>query len=111
MHALRSLLIRMLALQKSENHADIRFEGSGYSFKIPMNDPEVVHILQTICHVCQLRSGSVEKLARIEYIGGTHKSSAVCIIIFPNELVDVSIVHPLGNHRKSVFADRHPKER
>lgn len=32
-------------------------------------------------------------------------------MILPDELVDVSIIHPLRNHRKFVLADSHPKQR
>ena len=33
----------------------------------------------------------------------THKHSAADVLILPNELINVSILHPLGNHRQPVF--------
>jgi len=33
----------------------------------------------------------------------THKLSTVCVPVSLNKLVDVSVVHPLGNKSKSVF--------
>lgn len=89
--------------------AGIHFEGSRYPFKISVNDPEVMHILQAVRNVHKLRIGSVGNLLRSNV--DTHKGDAVCIGVFPNELADVSIVHPLGNHRKPVLADCHSKER
>jgi len=41
--------------------------------------------------------------------GNAYKLNAVHMSILLDELVDVSLVHPRGNHREPVFTDRHPK--
>ena len=80
-----------------------------YPLQIPVNHPEAMHILQAIRNICQLPDGLVRHLP--EPNTNTYKRSSVCIRIFPDELIGVSIVHPLGNHRKVVFAERHSKQR
>ena len=67
-----------------------------------------MHILQAIRCLCQLSNGSVWHPLGLNT--NTYKRNSVCVGIFPNELVDVSIVHPLGNHRKLVFAKHHPEQ-
>ena len=67
-----------------------------------------MQILQAICNVNQLRD--ISQL--LVYVGGvTHKHRAVGKSVFLNELVDVSIIRPLRNHRKPMFAYRDPKQR
>ena len=39
--------------------------------------------------------------ARVE--SNTYEQSAVHMLILPNKLIDVAIVHPLANRRKPVF--------
>lgn len=76
-----------------------------------MNDPEVMHILQAVRNVRKLRRGSVGNPAGSKLNTGTHKSNAVCIRVFSNKLIDVTVVHPLGNHGKLVGAERNPQQR
>ena len=66
-----------------------------------------MHIFQAIRNVSQLDSISVRPL-RDQVT--TYKLGAVYMSIPLNEFVDVSIFHPLGNHRKPVFTHRHPKQ-
>ena len=40
----------------------------------------------------------------------TYKLNAVHMPIPLNELVDVSVLHPLGNHCESMFTNCHPKQ-
>ena len=42
--------------------------------------------------------------------GATHKLGTVHMFVLPNELDDISILHPLGNHRKPVFTYCHSKQ-
>ena len=73
-----------------------------------MDYMEVVHILQAVRNVSQLNSTSVVSL-RCQVI--THKLNAVCVPVPLDEFIDVSVFHPLGNQNKSVFVQRHPKQR
>ena len=82
---------------------------SVYPLQIPVNHPEVVHILQAIRNIHQLADESVKHLLGSNT--DTYKRSPVCVRIHPNELVDVSMVHPLGNHRKDVLVERHSEQR
>ena len=84
-------------------------KGYIYPLQIPMNHPEVMHILQATRNIRQLPDELVRHLPGSNT--DTHKSSPVCTRIYPNELVDVAIVHPLGNHRKLAFGERHSKQR
>jgi hypothetical protein len=43
--------------------------------------------------------------------GVTHKLNAVHMIVLLDELVDVPMFHPFGDHRKPAFAYRHSKQR
>ena len=42
--------------------------------------------------------------------GNAYKLNAVRMWMLLDKLVDGSMVHPLGNHCKLVFTDRHPKK-
>ena len=43
--------------------------------------------------------------------GATYKLDAVHVLVLSNELDDVPMFHPLGNHRKLAFTYRHSKQR
>jgi len=88
-------------------YRDIRFERRSYPFQISMDNTEIVHILQAICDVDQLNGTS----ARLP--GGqatAYKFSAAYMPLPLDKFIDVPIFHPLGNHRKLVFAYCHPKK-
>ena len=73
-----------------------------------MDNPEVVHILQPIRNPSQLDNTSVSlPQDRVT----TYQLSAIHVSIPLDELIDVSVLHPLRNHREPVFAHRHPKQR
>ena len=40
----------------------------------------------------------------------TYKLGAVRMLVLSNELDDVPVFHPLGDHRKPAFGHRHPKQ-
>ena len=65
-----------------------------------MNYTEVMHILQAIRNTSQL-NGTLGRLPRDQVV--MYELSAVCMWIFPDELVDVSVFHPLRNQRKPVL--------
>jgi hypothetical protein len=50
-------------------------------------------------------------MAFCEDRGVMHKLDTVHMSILLDELVDVAIFHPLGDHRKPAFAYRHSKQR
>ena len=102
MQARRSLLIRMFAfVDRLCKCGGIPFiNKETYSFKITVDDPEVVHVLQTIGNADQLNGTSV-RLLRDH--ATTYELGAVDVPILPNEIVNVSVFHPLGNQSKSVF--------
>jgi len=66
-----------------------------------MNYTEFMHILQAIRNASQLNGSSVRLLQ--DQIT-TYKLGAVYMPIPLDELVDVSVLHPLRNESKSVFA-------
>ena len=84
-------------------------KGSIYPLQIPVNHPEVMHILQAIRNIRQLTDESVRHLLGSNT--DTYKRSPVCIGIHPNELVDISMVHPLGNNRKVALTERQSEQR
>jgi len=61
---------------------------------------EFMHILQATRNASQLDGSSV-RLLRDQVT--TYKFGAVYLLLLLDELVDVSVVHPLGNKSKSVF--------
>jgi len=65
-----------------------------------MNYSEFMHILQATRNASQLNSSSV-RLLRDQVT--TYKLGAVYIPVPLDELVDVSVFHPLGNECKSAF--------
>jgi len=69
---------------------------------------EVMHILQATRNTSQLNGSSVG-LMRDQMT--TYKLGAVYILVPLDELIDVSVLHPLGNESKSVFIRRHSKQR
>ena len=65
-----------------------------------------MHILQAIRNASQLDRISARLLwGQV----ATYKLRAVYMPAPLDELVDVSVFHPLGNHRKPVFTHCHPK--
>ena len=80
-----------------------------YPFKVSVNHPEAVHVHQTVRNVNQL-NGALVRLSEGGDRGTTHKLSAVYMSVLLDELVDVPVIHPLGNHRKSAFAYRYSKQ-
>ena len=73
-----------------------------------MNHAETVHVRQAICNVNQLNSTSAGFYGGDR--GATNKLSAVYVWVLLDELIDVPMFHPLGDHRKPVFTYRHPKQ-
>jgi len=71
-----------------------------YSFQIPVDRAEIVHVLQTIRNAGQLNGTSVQ-LLRDKVT--TYELGAVYVPILLNEFVDISVLHPLGNQSKTVF--------
>jgi hypothetical protein len=72
-----------------------------------VNYTKVVHIFQAIRNTNQLNGTSARLLrGRVE----TYKLSAVYVPIPFNELVDVSILHPLRNQSEPVFVQCHTKQ-
>jgi len=72
-----------------------------HSFQISVYHVEVVHVLQATRNVSQLNSRLSVMLLRGWVT--TYKLGAVYILIPLDELVDVSVLHPLGNESKSLF--------
>ena len=66
-----------------------------------------MQILQAIRNVYQLQN--ISQLP-VEGGGVTHKHRAVGMWFHLDELVDVSMIHPLRNHRKSLWSYCYPKE-
>jgi hypothetical protein len=107
--ARRSLSIRMFAFgQVRCKWGNISFEKDSYPFQICMNHAGAVHVRQAVCNVIQLNRISAR------FCGGdqrvTHKPSAVHMFVLLDELVDVPVFHPLGDHREPAFAYRHSKQ-
>jgi len=65
-----------------------------------VNNMESVHIFQPTRNTSQLNNSSV-RLLRDQ--ARTYELGAVCMLIPLDELVDVSMLHPLGNQSKAVF--------
>ena len=80
---------------------DFIWKEKTHSFQISVDYAEVVHILQAIRNASQLSGTSVWIL---QGQVTTHKFSTVHMAIPHNELVDVSVLHPLGNQSKPVFS-------
>jgi len=75
-----------------------------------MNDAKVMHILQTLRDVNQLNTTSV-RFVRGQVITRAYEFSAVDVTVPLDELIDVSVFHPLGDQSEPVFAHCHSKER
>ena len=84
-------------------------ERSTYAFQISMNNVAVMHILQAIRNINQLNSESAGVLLGVKR--STYKHSTVYMWVILNEFIDVSILHPLGNHCKPIFTHCHPEQR
>jgi len=61
---------------------------------------DAVHILQSICGVNQLNESVT--LTSASYGAIAHELSTVNSLIILYELIDVTVIHPLGYHRESV---------
>jgi hypothetical protein len=46
-------------------------------------------------------------MVEIEYQGAAHKHNAVHIFVLLDELVDIPMFHPLGDHRKLAATHRY----
>jgi hypothetical protein len=88
---------------------DISFEKNSYPFQISVNHAETVHMRQTVRNVNQLNGTSVRLCGNGDR-GATHKLDTVHTFVPSNKLDDVTMFHPLGDHRKPVFAYRHSEE-
>ena len=72
-----------------------------------MHNAEIVHILQSVCNIDQL-DDTLVSLLRGQVT--TYELGAVHMPILPNELVDVPVFHPLGNHREPAATHCHSKQ-
>ena len=79
-----------------------------YPLQISVNYMEFMHILQATCNASQLNGSSVT-LLRDQMI--TYKLGAVYMPVPLDELVNVSVLQPLGNESKSVLVQCHSKQR
>ena len=88
-------------------YGDISFEKKSYPFQISVDNAEIMHIPQAIRDVDQLNGTSAWLLwnQMIPYELGP-----VYVPLPLDELIDISIFHPLGNHRIPVFADCRSKK-
>jgi len=73
-----------------------------------MDHAEIMHILQTTRNTGQLNSTSARPP---QGTVTTHELNTVHVPVPFNKLVDVSVVHPLRNQSKPVFAYRHSEQR
>ena len=72
-----------------------------------MDHAEVVHILQAVCDVDQLN------IISVRFMWGramAYKLNAVNVPIPLDEVVDVPVIHPLGNQSELIFAHCHSEE-
>ena len=80
---------------------DISFGRKGaYSFQISVDHVEAMDVLQAIRNVGQL-SGTSVGLLRDQVT--TYEFDAVYTLVPLDKLVDVPVLHPLGNESKPVF--------
>jgi len=79
-----------------------------YPLQISVYDMEFMHILQTPRNASQLNGTSV-RLLRDQVT--TYKLGTVHMPVPLDELVDVSVLHPLGNESKPVSIQCHSKQR
>ena len=86
---------------------NISSEKKLYSFQVSVDHAEAMHVLQTTSNVNQLNRTSVRVCGGR---GVTHKLGAVGIFVLPNELDDVPMFHPLGDHCKSAFTHCHSEQ-
>jgi len=84
------------------------FEGDSYPFQISVDHTEVVHVLQAVCNVNQLNIISV-RLLWGQVVA--YELNAVNVPIHLDELIDIPIIHPLGNQSEPIFAHCHSEER
>jgi len=79
-----------------------------YAFQVSVDHAEVMHVFQAVRDAGQLNGTSVG-LLRDQVT--TYQLAAVYTLVPPDEVVDVSIFHPLGNKSKPVLVQCHPKQR
>jgi len=60
-----------------------------------------MHVLQAICNAGQLNGRPSVMLLQDQ--GTTYKLDAVYMLVPLNKLVDVPVLHPLGNESEPVF--------
>jgi hypothetical protein len=108
--ALRCLLIKMFAFidERDVSVETFHLKKYIYPFQICVNHTEAVHVHQAIRNVNQLNTTSARFCG--EDRGATNKLSAVCAWVLLDELVDVPVFHPLGDHRKPAFTYRYSKQ-
>jgi len=87
-------------MQASERCPDVQLKKFTYPLQISVHHMEFVHIPQPIRSVGQLNGSSVMP-SRIQV--KTYELGAVHILIPRNKVINVSILHPLGNQRKAVL--------
>ena len=78
-----------------------------HPFQVSMDHLEVMHILQALCNINELDM-SAKGRNRSNY---AYKLGTVHVRIFLNEIIDITILHPLRNHRESPFSNCHPEQR
>jgi hypothetical protein len=84
-------------------------EKNSYPFQISMNHAEAMHVRQAVRNINQLNRTSARLCSGD--CGVTHKLSAVHMIVLLDKLVDVTMFHPLRDHRKSAVTYRHSEQR
>ena len=83
-------------------YGDILFgRNETHSFQISVYHAKVVHVLQAIRNAGQLNGRPSAMLMQDRVT--TYELGAVYMPIPLNELVDVSVLHPLGNESKLFF--------
>jgi len=80
---------------------DVQFKRQeSYSFQVSVDHAEAVHVLQAFRNPGQLNGTSVGLLRDP---GTTYEFPAVYMLVPLDEVVDVSVFHPLGNESKPVL--------
>ena len=83
-------------------YEDIQFGRSKtHSFQISMYHEKVVHVLYATCNAGQLNNQPSVLLLRDQVT--TYKLDAIYVLVPLNKLVDVPVLHPLGNESEPVF--------
>ena len=88
-------------------YRDTLSERKSYPFQISVDNAKIVHMPQAIRDVDQL-NGTLAGLPRC--YATAYELSTVHVPLPLDKIIDVSIFHPLRNHRKPVFAYCHSKK-